>query len=140
MKPFELCKQDGRSKVSSRTRYGARGTLLLLPPLSPLRRLPSALLSCQNTEANTDLQGASPQELLVEAARRNNTDLLKEVIDGCGSAEKAAVLLNETKTVLGNYIYHEAASRGNCACHNIRRLSQRMFQPAEALGVYAERV
>jgi hypothetical protein len=25
------------------------------------------------------------------------------------------VLLNETKTVLGNYIYHEAALRGNCA-------------------------
>lgn len=58
-------------------------------------------------------EGASPGELLIEAARRNNTDLLKEVIDGCESAEKAAVLLNETKTVLGNYIYHEAALRGN---------------------------
>jgi hypothetical protein len=60
-------------------------------------------------------KGASPGELLIEAARRNNTDLLQEIIDGCGSAEKAAVLLNETKTVLGNYIYHEAALRGNCA-------------------------
>ncbi|KAE9380362.1 hypothetical protein N431DRAFT_361961 [Stipitochalara longipes BDJ] len=64
-------------------------------------------------EQDMEHEGASPKELLVEAARRNNTDLLKEVIDGCGSAEKAAVLLNETKTVLGNYIYHEAASRGN---------------------------
>jgi len=59
-------------------------------------------------------KGAKPGELLIEAARRNNTDLLQEVIDGAGSAEKAAALLNETKTVLGNYVYHEAALRGNC--------------------------
>ncbi|PMD54527.1 uncharacterized protein K444DRAFT_106085 [Hyaloscypha bicolor E] len=64
-------------------------------------------------EQDMEHEGASPKELLIEAARRNNTDLLKEVIDGCGSAEKAAVLLNETKTVLGNYIYHEAALKGN---------------------------
>jgi hypothetical protein len=70
----------------------------------------------QAQQADRVLKGASPKELLIEAARRNNTDLLKEVIDGCGSAEKAAVLLNETKTVLGNYIYHEAALKGNCAC------------------------
>jgi hypothetical protein len=59
-------------------------------------------------------KGAKPGELLIEAARRNNTDLLQEVIDGAGSPEKAAALLNETKTVLGNYVYHEAALRGNC--------------------------
>lgn len=59
-------------------------------------------------------QGAKPSELLIEAARRNNTDLLQEVIDNAGGPEKAAVLLNETKTVMGNYIYHEAALRGNC--------------------------
>lgn len=57
--------------------------------------------------------GASYGELLIEACRRNNTDLLQEVIDGCGSEEKAAELLNSTKTVMGNYIYHEAALRGN---------------------------
>jgi hypothetical protein len=61
-------------------------------------------------------KGAKPGELLIEAARRNNTDLLQEVIDGAGSPEKAAILLNETKTVLGNYIYHEAALGGNCTC------------------------
>jgi hypothetical protein len=71
--------------------------------------------SSQHTYSLCIFKGASPGELLIEAARRNNTDLLKEVIDGCGSAEKAAVLLNETKTVLGNYIYHEAALNGNCA-------------------------
>ncbi|PMD27629.1 hypothetical protein NA56DRAFT_141167 [Hyaloscypha hepaticicola] len=64
-------------------------------------------------EQDMEHEGASPQELLIEAARRNNTELLQEIIDGCGSAEKAAVLLNETKTVLGNYIYHEAALKGN---------------------------
>ncbi len=62
-----------------------------------------------------DEQGATPQELLIEACRRNNTDLLQEVIDDCASPEKAAVLLNETKTVMGNYLYHEAALAGNCA-------------------------
>ena len=65
----------------------------------------------------TCVKGASPGEVLIEAARRNNTDLLQEVIDGIGNAEKAAVLLNETKSVLGNYIYHEAALRGNCMLH-----------------------
>ncbi|KAG9243730.1 putative ankyrin repeat-containing protein [Calycina marina] len=57
--------------------------------------------------------GAAPGELLIEAARRNNTDLLQEVIDEAGSPEKAAILLNTTKTVLGNHVYHEAALRGN---------------------------
>ena len=60
------------------------------------------------------LKGASPSEILIEAARRNNTDLLQQVIDEVGNTEKAAILLNETKSVLGNYIYHEAALRGNC--------------------------
>merc|ERR1712144_120585 len=45
--------------------------------------------------------------------RRNNTDLLKETIDSIGDEDKVAKILNETKTVLGNYIYHEAALRGN---------------------------
>ncbi|CAL3963039.1 unnamed protein product, partial [Diplocarpon coronariae] len=51
--------------------------------------------------------------ILVEAARHNNTDLLKETIDSIGDEDKAAKILNETKTVLGNHIYHEAALRGN---------------------------
>lgn len=61
----------------------------------------------------TQYQGASPSEQLIEACRRGNTDLLQEIISSAGSPEKAAILLNETKTVLGNYPYHEAASRGN---------------------------
>ncbi len=56
-------------------------------------------------------------EILVEACRRNNTELLMETIDGLeGKDEKdIAKLLNETTTVMGNHLYHEAASRGNCA-------------------------
>ncbi|TAQ84651.1 hypothetical protein B7494_g7029 [Chlorociboria aeruginascens] len=60
-----------------------------------------------------EFEGASPGEQIIEACRRNNTDLLTEVIMACESPEKAVLLLNETKTVMGNYIYHEAALRGN---------------------------
>ncbi|KAH8811435.1 hypothetical protein F5884DRAFT_782093 [Xylogone sp. PMI_703] len=60
-----------------------------------------------------EIEGAKPSELLIEACRRNNTDLLQEVIDGCKSPEEAAELLNSTKTVLGNYLYHEAALKGH---------------------------
>lgn len=56
--------------------------------------------------------GASAKELLVEACRRNNTDLLSEVLEGKSDAE-ISKLLNETTTVMGNHLYHEAASRGN---------------------------
>ncbi len=51
---------------------------------------------------------------MIEAARRNNTELLQEVIDSVANPEKMAILLNNTKTVLGNHIYHEAALKGNC--------------------------
>lgn len=58
--------------------------------------------------------GASIQEILVEACRRNNTDLLHELLEDKGDDE-IAKLLNETTTVMGNHLYHEAASRGNCS-------------------------
>lgn len=62
------------------------------------------------------VQGASTKELLIEACRRNNTDLLTEIIEGCaGGDDEVARLLNETTTVMGNHLYHEAASQGNCA-------------------------
>ncbi|CAL3962245.1 unnamed protein product [Diplocarpon coronariae] len=64
-------------------------------------------------EQDQEYEGASTGEILVEAARHNNTDLLKETIDSIGDEDKAAKILNETKTVLGNHIYHEAALRGN---------------------------
>jgi hypothetical protein len=59
-------------------------------------------------------QGASPSEVIIEACRRNNTELLEEVISKYPNPEAVAKLLNSAQTVLGNYAYHEAASRGNC--------------------------
>ncbi|TPX17077.1 uncharacterized protein E0L32_003195 [Thyridium curvatum] len=57
-------------------------------------------------------EGASVKEILIEACRRNNTELLTETLEG-KSEEEIAKLLNETTTVMGNHLYHEAASRGN---------------------------
>ncbi len=64
--------------------------------------------------ASNEEEGASIQERLIEACRRNNTDLLSEVLEDKGDDE-IAKLLNETTTVMGNHLYHEAASRGNCS-------------------------
>jgi myo-inositol catabolism protein IolC len=60
-------------------------------------------------------EGASVQEQLIEACRRNNTELLTEIIQSYKDEDVVARLLNETVTVLGNHLYHEAALRGNCA-------------------------
>ncbi|KAJ6443875.1 ankyrin repeat protein [Purpureocillium lavendulum] len=56
--------------------------------------------------------GASIKEQLIAACRGNNTDLLTELLDGKPDDEITA-LLNGTTTVMGNHLYHEAASRGN---------------------------
>ncbi|ROW16377.1 hypothetical protein VPNG_02709 [Cytospora leucostoma] len=56
--------------------------------------------------------GASAKELLIEAARRNNVELLQETLEG-KSDEEVADLLNNTTTVMGNHLYHEAAIHGN---------------------------
>ncbi|KAK4102888.1 hypothetical protein N658DRAFT_485104 [Parathielavia hyrcaniae] len=61
-------------------------------------------------------EGATNQELLIEACRRNNTELLAEVLSSAemqGDDDAAAELLNKTTTVLGNHLYHEAALQGN---------------------------
>jgi len=56
--------------------------------------------------------GASPSELLIEACRRNNPDLLTDVLSDLSDPE-IADLLNKTTTVMGNHLYHEASLRGN---------------------------
>ncbi|KAH6888016.1 hypothetical protein B0T10DRAFT_489311 [Thelonectria olida] len=62
--------------------------------------------------ADEEHDGASVKELLIEACRRNNTDLLTECLEG-KSDDEISKLLNTTTTVMGNHLYHEAASRGN---------------------------
>lgn len=57
-------------------------------------------------------EGASAKELLIEACRRNNVELMQETLEGKSEAEQAD-LLNKTTTVMGNHLYHEAAARGN---------------------------
>ncbi|GAP87128.1 putative ankyrin repeat protein [Rosellinia necatrix] len=58
-------------------------------------------------------EGASVGEQLIEACRRNNVDLLTEIIQKCKSDKEISDLLNNTTTVMGNHLYHEAALRGN---------------------------
>ncbi|KAI1114743.1 ankyrin repeat protein [Nemania sp. NC0429] len=58
-------------------------------------------------------EGASVKEQLIEACRRNNVDLLTEIIHNCKSDEEISNMLNNTTTVMGNHLYHEAALQGN---------------------------
>lgn len=58
---------------------------------------------------NLDDQGATPRELLLEAARRNNTDLLMEVLETNSTAE----FLNNSTDALGNTALHIAAKHGS---------------------------
>ncbi|KAI1449004.1 hypothetical protein F5Y02DRAFT_246479 [Annulohypoxylon stygium] len=58
-------------------------------------------------------EGASVKEQLIEACRRNNVDLLQEIISNCKNDDEISDLLNNTTTVMGNHLYHEAALQGN---------------------------
>ncbi|KAH9843333.1 Ankyrin repeat-containing protein [Teratosphaeria destructans] len=61
-------------------------------------------------------EGASPREQLMEAARRNNTDLLQELLDSGSlknNADAIAKFLNTTTDALGNSALHVAAQYGS---------------------------
>ncbi|MCJ1327161.1 hypothetical protein MMC10_003828 [Thelotrema lepadinum] len=58
-------------------------------------------------------EGASPRELLLEACRRNNLDLLNEVLRSQSSKDSITKLLNDSRDGIGNYCLHVAASYGN---------------------------
>ncbi|KAI0195759.1 hypothetical protein EV127DRAFT_451056 [Xylaria flabelliformis] len=58
-------------------------------------------------------EGASVGEQLIEACRRNNVELLTEIIDNCKNDDEVSRLLNNTTSVMGNHLYHEAALQGN---------------------------
>ncbi len=58
---------------------------------------------------------------MLEASRRNNPDLLQEVIDRLSRAlkpsvaeERVADVLNNARDGVGNYCLHLAAINGNC--------------------------
>ncbi|KAJ8127286.1 hypothetical protein O1611_g6352 [Lasiodiplodia mahajangana] len=58
-------------------------------------------------------EGASVKEQLIEACRRNNVDLLTEIIQNCKNDAEISDLMNNTTTVMGNHLYHEAALQGH---------------------------
>ncbi|KAF8251926.1 ankyrin [Wilcoxina mikolae CBS 423.85] len=62
-----------------------------------------------NTTYSADDEGASPKELLLEAARRDNTELLEEVLAKHHSPE----FLNTSTDALGNTALHVAAQYGS---------------------------
>ncbi|KAK9472898.1 ankyrin repeat-containing domain protein [Dipodascopsis tothii] len=67
--------------------------------------------------ASQDDDGAKPGELLLEAARRNNTDLLEETLSGY--AGDASELINSAHDALGNTALHLAAINGSYECLDI---------------------
>jgi len=68
-------------------------------------------------------EGATPAELVLEASRRNNTDLLREVFDqvrtavsksrGKRAEDEIAKILNRARDPVGNGVLHLAAANGN---------------------------
>ncbi|USP78462.1 hypothetical protein yc1106_05736 [Curvularia clavata] len=72
--------------------------------------------------ADSQLQGASPRELVLEACRRNNTELLEETLgelnaaatkSGKKPADYVADILNNARDGLGNGCLHIAATYGS---------------------------
>ena len=56
------------------------------------------------------VQGATPRELLLEACRRDNVELLNDVLHTSSSID----LLNTARDGVGNFCLHVAASYGSC--------------------------
>lgn len=58
-------------------------------------------------------EGASAQEQIIEAARRNNVELLHEVLGQQDGVEAIAKLINDSRDPLGNTPLHLAAGNGS---------------------------
>ena len=69
-------------------------------------------------DRNTDepQQGASPREQLLEACRRDNTELFESALEAIKSQtkEQIADFLNNIKDSMGNYLLHICAQYGSC--------------------------
>lgn len=64
----------------------------------------------------TNGQGASPRELVVEACRRDQPHLIEQVLEGMGekSNEEVAAFFNSVTDALGNHALHICAMYGSC--------------------------
>ncbi|KAJ5760184.1 hypothetical protein N7520_007340 [Penicillium odoratum] len=62
-----------------------------------------------------DDEGASPRELVVEACRRNNQDLIEQILDGMNEKtnEEVAEFFNNVTDALGNHALHICALYGS---------------------------
>lgn len=59
-------------------------------------------------------EGASAREQLIEAMRRNNTELLEQILTDLGdNASAKAELINNAKDALGNYALHIGSLYGS---------------------------
>lgn len=66
------------------------------------------------TDRETDTAGASPSEQLLEAARRNNVDLLHELLNKYQDKPNEAIeLINSAVDAAGNGALHLSAKYGN---------------------------
>ncbi|CAN6675044.1 hypothetical protein TRVA0_081S00232 [Trichomonascus vanleenenianus] len=61
----------------------------------------------------TQDEGASPQEQVLEAVRRNNVDLLKEVLAKVNDVTKTAELINGARDPVGNSPLHLGGMNGS---------------------------
>jgi len=64
-----------------------------------------------------DVDGASPKEQILEACRRDNTDLFHEVVELVSkgqSKEAIAQFFNSVTDTMGNYLLHVCANYGSC--------------------------
>jgi uncharacterized protein len=65
----------------------------------------------------SDVDGASPKEQILEACRRDNTDLFNEVLEAVSkgkSKEQVAEFFNSVTDTMGNYLLHVCANYGSC--------------------------
>ncbi|KAK9321674.1 ankyrin repeat-containing domain protein [Lipomyces orientalis] len=85
----------------------------------PLSKTGSPVPSDATSATLGDSDGAKPSELLIEASRRNNIDLLQEVLGISVDGEArpgAAEIINSSVDALGNTPLHVAALNGSYEC------------------------
>ncbi len=59
-------------------------------------------------------EGASLAEQIIEASRRNNHELLEEILETLPTDEERAKLINEATDPIGNTSLHFASLNGWC--------------------------
>ncbi|KAK9464521.1 ankyrin repeat-containing domain protein [Lipomyces arxii] len=123
----------GASSASVRPVPAATSTAPTLPPSIPLSIPPpmssagasntslapsskyvaSTPSTASSITSSQDAEGAKPSEILIEASRRNNIDLLQELLSITPSAGD---LINTAVDALGNSALHIAALNGSYEC------------------------